>query len=113
MKLKSKIWLEDDAGNKIFGKGIYELLTGVKNLGSVLKAAKSMHMSYNKAHCFIKTLEERLGVKILDTGRYRGHGSALTEAGEDLLIRYRKSMEKVEEDLSETYELYFSDLISK
>lgn len=116
MKVRGRIWVEDEAGNKLFGVGIYELLMKVKSGGSLSEAAKNMKMSYNKAHNLVKALEKRVGFKVLDTkiGGSRGGGSSLTDGGEDLLRRYSETMEKLQVDMEEAYELYFSDLeISK
>lgn len=111
MKVKGRIWIEDENGDKLFGVGVYELLLKVKSGGSLSEAAKNMKMSYNKAHNLIKALESRVGFKVLDTkvGGSRGGGSSLTDRGEDLLSRYRKTMDKLNEDMEEAYELYFSD----
>lgn len=111
MRVKGRIWIEDENGDKLFGIGVYELLMKVKSGGSLSEAAKNMKMSYNKAHNLVKALENRVGFKVLDTkvGGSRGGGSSLTEGGEDLLSRYRKTMEKLNKDMEDAYELYFSD----
>lgn len=111
MKVRGRIWIEDENGDKLFGIGVYELLMKVKSGGSLSEAAKNMKMSYNKAHNLIKALEKRVGFKVLDTkiGGSRGGGSSLTEGGEDLIKRYNNTMNKLEKDMEEAYELYFSD----
>lgn len=114
MKVRGKIWLEDKEGNKLIGSGVYELLLKVKSEGSLSEAAKSMNMSYNKAHSLVKVLEKRLSIKVLDAkrGGSSGGGSTLTREGEDLLARYKKVLEKLEKNMEEAYQMYFSDFKS-
>ena len=69
-----------------FGHGIAELCLGVKNLGSLNAAAKSMGMAYSKAWRIIKETEAALDVQILD--RDGAHGSQLTEEGNRILDTY-------------------------
>ena len=49
MKLNYSIWIETDQGEKFFGRGPYQLLYRVNQLGSLNKASKEMNMSYSKA----------------------------------------------------------------
>ena len=42
-KLKYKIWIDQDG--KAFGQGPYKLLEGIKETGSLSKAAKALNMS--------------------------------------------------------------------
>ena len=88
LQVKYKVWLDDDG--IIFGKGPYNLLNGVKDKGSLSVAAKSMGMSYNKAHNLIKKIEERLGFKLLvsKSGGTKGGGSYITEEAENLMKTY-------------------------
>ncbi|MFA7573727.1 MAG: LysR family transcriptional regulator, partial [Lutispora sp.] len=88
--LKYKIWI--DKGGKVFGLGPYQLLLRVKEKGSLSEAAKSMNMSYNKAHTLIKDIETRLGFSLIKskTGGAGGGFSTLTEEAEDLLLVYEK-----------------------
>lgn len=112
MKVRGKVWVEDEDGNKLIGSGVCELLLRVKSVGSLSEAAKSMNMSYNKAHSLVKVLEKRLSIKVLDTkrGGSSGGGSSLTSEGEDLIKRYRSTVGKIEESMKEAYDMYFLDL---
>lgn len=115
MKVRGKIWVEDEEGNKLIGSGVCELLSKVKSGGSLSEAAKGMNMSYNKAHSLVKVLEKRLSIKVLDKkrGGSSGGGSSLTDEGEDLIRRYRSTVEKLEKSMEEAYDIYFSDLEDK
>ncbi len=72
--------------NSVYGRGIADLCLGVRELGSLNAAAKSMGMAYSKAWRIIKYTEAALGVKLLD--RDGAHGSQLTEEGNRLLDAY-------------------------
>lgn len=69
-----------------FGLGIAKLCVGVRELGSLNAAAKSMGMAYSKAWRIIKETEAALGFQLLD--RDGAHGSTLTEDGNKLLDSY-------------------------
>ena len=64
MRLAYKIWI-DAEGDKTFGPGPARLLRGVRQTGSLRKAAAELGMSYNKAWWNIHTMEERLGFALL------------------------------------------------
>ena len=81
-----------------FGHGIAELCLGVKNLGSLNAAAKSMGMAYSKAWRIIKDTESALGFQLLD--RDGAHGSTLTKEGQKLLETYLE-LQKVVQDQAE------------
>ncbi|MDO5707275.1 MAG: LysR family transcriptional regulator [Andreesenia angusta] len=112
MKISGRIWLENDDKEKLFGIGICDLLKGVGKYGSLSEAAKQMGMSYNKAHNLVKIMEKRLGFSVITTqiGGVRGGGSTLTEKGFSMIERYDKLMEKLNKDMEEGFNLYFSDL---
>ncbi|NLW07138.1 MAG: LysR family transcriptional regulator, partial [Clostridia bacterium] len=75
MKLRYKIWLENDG--KVFGDGPYDLLSRVDKLGSLRAAAREINMSYSQAWELVNGLEQRLGFKLLrrEVGGSRGGGS--------------------------------------
>ena len=69
--------------HSMFSRGIAELCRGVRDLGSLNAAAKSMQMAYSKAWRIIKNTEEALGFPLLE--RDGAHGSTLTKEGLKLL----------------------------
>jgi len=62
-KVNYKIWLEKE--DKVFGQGPKEILELIEETGSLHQAAQKMNMSYSQAWNLIKTLEERLGFKLI------------------------------------------------
>lgn len=70
----------------LFGRGIADLCLGVRELGSLNAAAKSMGMAYSKAWRIIKETEAALDTQLLD--RDGAHGSTLTAEGNWILDTY-------------------------
>ena len=77
---------ESGESEVVFGHGVAQLCQGVKDMGSLNRAAKSMGMAYSKAWRIMKDTENALGIKILN--RDGAHGSTLTEQGRELLDAY-------------------------
>lgn len=87
--------------NSVFGYGIANLCLGVRELGSLNAAAKSMGMAYSKAWRVIRDTESALGVQLLD--RDGAHGSSLTPEGEKLLDAYLDIVEHLEAEATRLY----------
>ena len=106
-QLKYKIWIDDDG--KVFGKGPYDLLLGVKEKGSLSEAAKTLKMSYNKAFTLIKDIEKRLGYKLIVTkaGGNKGGGSIITDEAEALMKKYDDFINECNESLDSIFKRYF------
>lgn len=106
-KVNYKIWLEKE--EKVFGQGPQEILELIEETGSLHQAAKQMNMSYSQAWNLIKTLEERLGFKLISAqvGGKGGGGSSLTEESQDLLEKYTSFMKEAEKNLKELEEKFF------
>lgn len=89
--VKSKIWIEDERGKMVFGTGRLDLLEAVAEHGSLLAAAKKLHMSYRAAWGKIRATEDRLGQPLLTrrVGGNKGGGSELTALGKTIINRFR------------------------
>jgi molybdate transport system regulatory protein len=107
MKIAYKIWLENNG--KAFGEGPFQLLGMVVKKGSLLQAAKSLGMSYQKAWVIIRMCEERLGFALLERriGGIAGGGSQVTEAGQEFLENYGRFRQEAEKTLNATFQKYF------
>lgn len=97
MKLKYKIWLEED-GNQIFGDGVYRLLVLIDKYGSINQAAQREKMSYRQAWGKIKRIEDRLKVKLLERhkGGESGGGAIITPHGKKLMKTYKNLLRDIE-----------------
>ncbi len=90
--IRSKIWIEDESGEVIFGLGRLRILDAVSRLGSIQGAAKELKMSYRAVWGRIKATETRLDCELLlrSTGGNSGGGSQLTPFAETLVKQFRR-----------------------
>ncbi|NPA12969.1 MAG: LysR family transcriptional regulator [Aquificae bacterium] len=95
--IKYKLWLEKD-GEVVMGLGRDQLLREIQREGSISKAAKKVGMSYKKAWSFIKTMEDRLQVKLIETkrGGKGGGGAVLTDEAKNLLKEFEEISNRFE-----------------
>ena len=97
---------------KCFGPGVAELLHRVDEVRSLRAAAAAMEMAYSKAWRIVKTAEDCLGFRLLDTatGGKRGGGAALTPEARQLLEAYdglcRELETQAAERFAETFAFY-------
>ncbi len=88
--IRSKVWIEDDSGNVVFGLGRVKILESIQRRGSIQAAAKELGMSYRGVWGRLKATEERLGQPLLvrNIGGASGGGSRLTPFAESLVQRF-------------------------
>ncbi len=110
MKVKSKIWIEVD-GEPVFGRGRRFLLQAIDRYGSISQAAKEINISYRKAWSYIKAMEERLGIKLVNrhTGGRDGGGATLTDEARKFLRRYEMLEEGIREIVDERFREIFGE----
>ncbi len=108
MEIKSKLWIEID-GKPIFGRGRRFLLEAIDNHGSINQAAKEINISYRKAWGYIRAMEERLGLKLIErqTGGRNGGGSTLTESAREFLKKYGALEEGIRELVDDRFREIF------
>ncbi len=87
MKIKFKVWIEED-DKFLIGKGGYTILKAIDQYGSIAKASEVLNMSYKFIWSYIKKLEENLGESVVDMKRGKKGGTILTPAGKKLLRTY-------------------------
>jgi len=111
MKLRTKVWLDHDHDNVIFGTGRVCMLETIDRLGSMNKAAKELKMSYRALWGRIKSTEKRIGAKILETtpGGGKGRGSTLTPTGKRLLEKYKLLKENIIKIADKEFAKIFGD----
>ena len=108
MKLRYKIWLENEEG-KVFGDGPFDILSRVERTGSLRQAALEINMSYSQAWNLIKGLEKRLGFNLLkrEVGGEKGGGSEITEEAKKLMMKFKLFHEKADQNLNLIYQQIF------
>lgn len=109
MEIKSKLWIEID-GEPVFGRGRRFLLEAIDRHGSINQAAKDVNVSYRKAWSYIKSMEERLGIKFVDrqAGGRNGGGATLTEEAREFLRKYEMMEEGIGEIVDERFRGIFN-----
>ena len=92
LSVKSKIWIEDETGQVVFGTGRLYILQAVSRHGSIHAAAQELQMSYRAVWGKIRATEKRLGRDLLDkkAGGVRGGGSKLTPFARQIIERFGK-----------------------
>ena len=97
MQIKLKVWFEVD-GDYIFGDGRAELLRLIGQFGSIRKAASALKMSYRHAWGQVRKLEERLGVKLVETrtGGKGGGEASLTDVANVFILEYGKFRDRLD-----------------
>ncbi|MDI6744356.1 MAG: winged helix-turn-helix domain-containing protein [Thermodesulfovibrionales bacterium] len=110
MEIKSKLWIEVD-GEPVFGRGRRFLLNAIDEYGSINQAAKEISISYRKAWSYIKAMEERLGIKLVErqAGGKNGGGAVLTKDARKFLKKY----EQMEEGIKEIVDKKFKGIFGK
>ena len=94
--VKSKLWIES-GGGPFFGRGKVLLLKAIDRHGSISRAAKEVNISYRKAWSYIKSMEERLGIPLVEckAGGKNGGGATLSPEIRDFLARYDRIEKEV------------------
>jgi molybdate transport system regulatory protein len=115
MKVRTKVWIEDDHGKVVFGGGREHMLEAIDRLGSMNKAAKALKMSYRGLWARIKSTENRVGAKLVTTrsGGGKGSGSILTPAGKRFLKNYKLLEDRVHQRADKEFDKIFRDKKTK
>lgn len=90
LRPRTRLWIQDEKGNIIFGMGRVRILKAIDETGSMNRAAKEMGMSYRTIWGKIHDTQKRLGIKLIETGAGQRHGSKLTAAGRKMVERFEK-----------------------
>ena len=102
LRARFKLWLELD-GEPVLGEGGFALLKAIEEEGSIMGACRRLGLSYRKALNYIRKMDERLGLKIVETrrGGRSGGEARLTEEGRALLEAFMRLEEALKKALEE------------
>ncbi|MCE5242841.1 MAG: LysR family transcriptional regulator [Syntrophobacteraceae bacterium] len=108
--IKSKIWIEDENGEVVFGAGRLRILDAVERSGSIQAAAQELQMSYRAVWGKIKATEQRLGTPMLSrkAGGAEGGGSELTPIAKELVARFRQLRDSTNSAADDLFLDFFS-----
>ncbi|MBT8338913.1 MAG: LysR family transcriptional regulator [Desulfatitalea sp.] len=95
---RSKVWIQDEHGNVVFGSGRLKILKAIKEKGSINAAAKELGIGYRAVWARIDATEKRLGKKLLQkqSGGTAGGGSQLTPLAETLIEKFGEIQNRIE-----------------
>lgn len=85
LRVKSKIWIENDQGKLVIGTGRLRILEAILEMGSMNKAAQKLKQPFRAVWGKLRATEERCGFKLVET---TSEGSKLTKEGLSLLWAY-------------------------
>ena len=102
-----KVWLEA-GGRPVFGDGKLTWLELIAETGSLREAARRLGMSYRGLWGRLRTMEERLGIRLVTrrTGGAGGGGMALTENGKALVTDYRRFRRGIDAHVARRFETF-------
>ena len=104
-QVRSKVWVQDDEGNVVFGLGRLRILEAIRETGSLRAAAQELGMGYRAIWARVRATEERLGIPILEKkqGGKSGGGSSLTPVAEQLLKDFKNLQRAIEKETDKTF----------
>jgi len=107
LNVKSKIWIEID-GKAFFGEGRKKLLEEIDKTGSISASAKNLGITYRRAWSYIKSMEERSGVRFVNKtkGGAGFGGTTLTNAGRKLIKHYDTLSEGIRDDVDKKFKKF-------
>jgi molybdate transport system regulatory protein len=85
LKVKSKVWLENELGNAVIGDGRFRILKAIRDTGSISKAAVRIKQPFRRVRARLKDAEVQCGLKLVERSRA---GLKLTAEGKDLMRKY-------------------------
>ncbi len=111
--IKSKIWIEDEDEQVVFGAGRLYILEAVSTHGSIHAAAQELRMSYRAVWGKIRATEKRLGRPLLSrkTGGAQGGGSQLTPFARELAERFTKLQKVIRNSADELFKDMFAPVL--
>jgi molybdate transport system regulatory protein len=111
LEIRSKLWIET-GGEPVFGKGRRILLEAIGTYGSINQAAKEVNISYRKAWSYIRAMEERLGIKLIDrqVGGRNGGGASLTDEARMFLRQYGELEQDIEGIVNDRFQKIFKKI---
>ena len=106
LRVRTKVWIENDDGELIIGTGRVRILEAVLEAGSLNKAAHKLKQPFRAVWGKIKATERRCGFKVIET---TSTGSKLTREGLELLQAYSKLHDSCEHFADRLFRELFSE----
>ena len=87
-----------------FGTGIYLLLKGIRDNGSLNQTAKNMGMAYSRAWSILKQCEKELDTTFVE--RHGPKGSTLTIDGDRFILMYEEMESAAQKAAADVFDKY-------
>jgi len=115
MRVRTSVWIENEAGQSVFGKGRLQILTAIRETGSIKAAAQSIGMSYRGLWGRLKSSEERLGFPLVTSraGSGPSSGTRLTPEAVVLMERYEHLLTVAQGSAEQVFEAEIRALLNK
>lgn len=112
LKLNYKVWIETEDHVGVFGGGKWMLLKAIRDTGSLKEAVTQMGYTYRKTWGNLKSIEDKLGIKLIEKrrGGEKGGETVLTERGEMIVDFFDKLYDEVEPVINERFEELLNEL---
>lgn len=109
--IRTKIWIENDHKDLLFGKGKTDILEQIDQEGSIAKAAEKMGLNYKKAWSHIKILQNNIADELVVSTKGRGasSGTHLTPKAKELIENYRQLQKEIEEYADKRFQELFKE----
>jgi molybdate transport system regulatory protein len=106
------VWLERD-GQVVLSDWRVALLEAIEATGSLARAADRLDVPYRTAWYKLKEIEQRLGVRLLETqsGGADGGGSRLTAEARQVIARFHRVNAGIEQLVAERFRAEFGALL--
>jgi molybdate transport system regulatory protein len=110
--LKYKFWIETDTGVNILGEGKWKLLKAIRETGSLKAAFDKMGYTYRQTWENLKSIEEKLGFKLIEKhrGGESGGQTILTPKGERFIELFDKLYNETEPDIQKHFDNMMNEL---
>ncbi|OYY67457.1 winged helix-turn-helix domain-containing protein [Sphingomonas sp. 28-63-12] len=88
LKLKAQLYCGDEPA---MGPGKADLLEAIDRTGSISAAGRALGMSYRRTWLLVDSMNRCFRERLVETtaGGGQGRGARLTDAGRDVIARYR------------------------
>ncbi len=111
MKLNFKIWIEDDSGKPIMGKGGVQLVKEIIVTGSIAKAADEVNVSYKFAWEYVRRINSMVGGIEFKKGGKNAGGTEVSDKVKKIIEIYEEAAREISQVL-EKYNKKLNELNS-
>ncbi len=112
LKLNYKVWIETEDHVGVLGEGKWKLLKAIRDTGSLKEAVSYMGYTYRKTWENLRSIEEKLGIKLIEKrrGGEKGGETVLTKRGEMIVDFFDKLSGEIDPLVNERFGQFLKDL---